>query len=147
MSYVNNTEIQQRVGAPAYVQLTDDDGDNVPDVAVVDEARLASEGTVNSYLARRYAVPIDLAVHADLAPLLKSITLDLVEQRLRQRRPPVPAGTTARYQEALQWLQAVADATVELPAATTVPSRTVRGPIAQTTGDDRMLSREELADH
>lgn len=147
MSYVSNTEIQQRLGNAAYVQLTDDDGDGAPDAVVVDEARLAGEGTVNSYLARRFQVPIDLAVHPDLAPLLKSITLDLVEQRLRERRPPVPDGTIARHRDAVRWLQAVADARIELPSAAPLARRTVDGPIAQSTGDERLLSREELADH
>ncbi len=147
MSYVSNTEIQQRVGAAAYVQLTDDDGDGVADVAVVDEARLGAEGEVNSYLARRFAVPIDLTVHAELADLLKSITLDLIEQRLRQRRPPLPEGTTSRYRDAIQWLTGVASGSIELPSAAPVATQVLRGPIAQTTGDERLLSREELSDH
>ncbi len=147
MSYVSNTEIQQRLGAAAYVQLTDDDGDGLADVAVVDEARLGAEGEVNSYLARRFAVPIDLTVHADLADLLKSITLDLIEQRLRQRRPPVPEATTVRYRDAKGWLQAIAEAKIELPSATPVAGHALRGPTAQTTGDDRVLSRDELSEH
>ena len=91
MAYVTNADIQGRLGNDTYIQLTDDDQDGSADVGVVDEARLAAEGEVNSYLARRYGVPIDLTTHADLADLLASITLDLVEFRLRARRPPVPA--------------------------------------------------------
>jgi len=147
MSYVSNTEIQQRLGSAAYVQLADDDGDGVADVVVVDEARLGAEGEVNSYLARRFTVPIDLTVHTDLTDILKTVTLDLIEQRLRQRRPPVPEATTVRYRDAMRWLQGVADAKIELPSATPVAAQTLRGPLAQTTGDDRLLSREELSDH
>jgi len=65
------------------VQLTDDDGNGLADSGVVDEARLAAEGEVNSHLARRYQVPINLSEHSELAALLASITLDLVEYRLR----------------------------------------------------------------
>ena len=89
MAYITNADIEERLGSDTYVQLTDDDGDQVADVGVVDEARLGAEGEVNSYFARRYQVPIDLSVHGDLADLLASITLDLVEYRLRARRPPV----------------------------------------------------------
>ena len=147
MSYVTNTDIEQRLGAAAYVQLTDDDGDSEADAVVVDEARLGAEGEVNSYLARRYAVPIDLTVHTELAGLLKSITLDLVELRLRSRRPPVPDTTLQRHQGALQWLTGVADGSVELPAASPVGASALRGPDILTTGDERALSRDELSAH
>ena len=74
MAYISNADIQERLGSQTYVQLTDDDGDAVADVGVVDEARLGAEGEVNSYLARRYRVPIDLAVNPELADLLATIT-------------------------------------------------------------------------
>ena len=67
MAYISNADLQERLGASAYVQLADDNGDGAADVGVVDEVRLAAEGEVNSHLARRYATPIDLALHADLA--------------------------------------------------------------------------------
>ena len=73
MAYVTNADIQERLGNDTYIQLTDDDQDGSADVGVVDEARLAGEGEVNSYLARRYHVPIDLTKHADLADLLSCI--------------------------------------------------------------------------
>ena len=68
MAYVTNEDIEQRLGSNAYVQLTDDDGDSVADVAVVDEARLGGEGEVDSYLARRFQVPIDLTTNPATAP-------------------------------------------------------------------------------
>ena len=94
-------------------------------MGVVDEARLAAEGEVNSYLARRYRAPIDLTTHADLADLLASVTLDLVEYRLRVRRPPVGDDARRRYTEALEamcddndvpahaWVRAALEATDE----------------------------------
>ena len=77
MSYVTNADIEERLGSDPYVQLTDDDGDGVADVGVVDEARLGAEGEIDSYLARRFQVPIDLTTHADLSGVLASFTLDL----------------------------------------------------------------------
>jgi phage gp36-like protein len=88
MLYITNTDIERRLGSAAYVQLTDDDGDGSADVGVVDEARLAAEGAVNSFLAKRYSVPVNLVAHSELADLLASVTLDLAEYRLRARRPP-----------------------------------------------------------
>ncbi len=147
MAYVTNVDIQERLGNDAYVQLADDDGDGQADVGVVDEARLGGEGEVNSYLARRYQVPIDLAVHPDLADLLASITLDLVEYRLRARRPPVSEDARRRRAEAVAWLTGVADGRIELPSAAPVASNTARGTLGETSGEERLLTRDELSGH
>jgi len=147
MSYLTNTDIEHRVGAAAYVQLADDDGDNQADAIVVDEARLGAEGEVNSYLARRFAVPIDLAVHPELVDLLKSITLDLVEMRLRSRRPPVPDVTLRRHGEALAWLRGIADGAIALPSASPIGPVASSGPSVLTFGEERVLSHDELSQH
>lgn len=147
MSYIANTDIEERLGSATYVQLADDDGDGVADVGVVDEARLGADGEVNSYLARRYQVPIDLAVHTAVAGVLASITLDLVELRLRSRRPPVPQDAVRKHGQAMAWLRGVADGQIELPSLVGVAASSARGTIAAVTGEDRVLSREELAGH
>ena len=147
MAYITNADIQERLGSAAYVQLTDDDGDNQADVGVVDEARLAAEGEVNSYLARRYEVPIDLTVHPELADVLASMTLDLVEYRLRLRRPPVGKQALETRAQAISWLTRVADGRIDLPSATPVATSTIRGVLGETTGEQRLLTRDELSGH
>ncbi len=147
MAYITNVDIEERVGSDAYVQLTDDDGDGQANTGVVDEARLGAEGEVNSYLARRYQVPIDLTTHADLADILASFTLDLAEYRLRARRPPVPKDTQDKRAQAVEWLSRIANGTLELPSAAPVATNTTRGTLGVTTGNERLLSREELSGH
>ena len=147
MSYITNADIEERLGNAAYVQLADDDGNGVADVGVVDEARLGAEGEVNSYLGRRYSVPVSLTTHPDLADVLASFTLDLAEYRLRLRRPPVPDGARRRRDQAIEWLTRVAEGRIELPSAVGVAASTARGTIAAATGEKRLLTRDELADH
>jgi phage gp36-like protein len=147
MAYITNVDIEERVGSDAYVQLTDDDGDGVADVGVVDEARLAAEGEVNSYLARRYQVPIDVTTHMDLADILASFTLDLAEHRLRARRPPVPQDIQDKRAQAVEWLSRIADGALELPSAAPVARNPTCGTLGATTGEARLLSRDELSGH
>ena len=147
MAYVTNSDIELRLGQAVYVQLTDDDGNGTADAAVVDEARLAAEGEVNSYLARRFAVPVDVTTHADLAAVLKSVTLDAVEYRLRVRRPPVSSDGTRRYLQAIEWLEGVAQGIISLPAQSELAPNPAQGPSAQTTGEERLPSRDELRGH
>ena len=147
MAYITNADIEERLGSDAYVQLTDDDGDGVADVGVVDEARLGTEGEVNSYLARRYQVPIDLSAHSDLADVLASFTLDLVEYRLRARRPPVSKDVLDMRAQAAEWLKRVADGSLQLPSAAPVAANTTGGTLGATTGEQRLLTRDELSGH
>ncbi|MBI4719254.1 MAG: DUF1320 family protein [Planctomycetes bacterium] len=145
MGYITNADIEQRLGTATYVQLADDDGDGNADTAVVDEARLAAESQVNSLLAVRFAVPLDLTVHPELADVLRSAALDLAEYRLRCRRPPVAEAAARQRELAMAWLEKVAAGIAELPAAT-LPANGVRGLRSAVTGETRVLSREELAE-
>ena len=147
MGYITNSDIEERLGSVAYVQLADDDGNVVADVGVVDEARLGAEGEVNSYLGRRYSVPVSLTTHPDLADVLASFTLDLAEYRLRLRRPPVPDDARRRRDQAIEWLTRVAEGRIELPSAVGVAASSARGTIAAVTGEKRVLTRDELKDH
>ena len=147
MGYITNADIEERLGSVAYVQLADDDGNGVAEVGVVDEARLGAEGEVNSYLGRRYSVPVSLTTHPDLADVLASFTLDLAEYRLRLRRPPVPDDARRRRDQAIEWLTRVAEGRIELPSAVGVAASSARGTIAATTGEKRLLTRNELSEH
>ena len=145
MPYITNEDIQTRVGPQAFVQLADDDGDGVADVSIVNEIRLAAEGELDSYLAGRYALPVDLTAAPELADLLASVTLDLAEYRLRVRRPPIPADVTRLYEQTQRWLARIADGSIDLPAATPPAPATTRGPSALTTGRPRSIDLDELS--
>jgi phage gp36-like protein len=144
MSYVTTSEVETRMGATTLVQLTDDTGTGVANTDVVDEACQGAAGEVDSYLARRCAVPIDLMTHAELAAIIKTVVLDLAEHRLHARRPPVPADVTAKRDAAVQWLLRVAAGDIELPASRVVQVNPATGFRAAATGDDRVLSRGEM---
>ncbi len=144
MAYVTNNDIEERLGTAAYIQLTDDTGSGSADIDKVDEARLGAEGEVNSYLGRRYAVPIDLAAHAEVADVLKSFVLDLVEYRLHSRRPPVPGAVSSKRNQAIAWLDRVAKADVILPSVEPIAENPAKGLAAETSSNERVFTRDEL---
>ena len=145
MSYLTNSDIETRMGTARYVQLTDDAGTGSADLAVVAEARDGAERELDSYLARRYAVPIDTATNPELAALLKSVALDLVEHRLHARRPPLPTDVAAKRADAIAWLARIASGEIELPSATALAPNRAKGLSAAAVGDTRVLSRRELS--
>ena len=144
MAYLTNDDIENRLGGALLVQLTDDDGDGEPETVVIDEARLGAEGEVNSYLAQRFQVPINLNLHPELAGLLATLTLDLVEYRLRARRPPIPADVVAKRDQVTDWLRAVARGSVQLPSSQGVAANPAAGVSAAVSGAERCLRQDEL---
>jgi phage gp36-like protein len=146
MAYATNSDVQQRIGAALYVQLTDDAGSGSADEDVVTEARAYAEAEVNSYLGRRFAVPVDVSEHAELAALLRSLTLDLAEYRLHARRAPVPADIVLKRAAAVHWLEAAARGDVVLPAAAEVSGNAAIGVEGQVRGAPRRATRESLED-
>ncbi|MCH8853744.1 MAG: DUF1320 domain-containing protein [Planctomycetes bacterium] len=144
MAYVTNNDIEERLGTAAYIQLTDDTGSGSADIDKVDEARLGAEGEVNSYLGRRYAVPIDLTAHAEVADVLKSFVLDLVEYRLHSRRPPVPSAVSSKRNQAIAWLDRVARADVVLPSVDPILENSATGISAETSSNERFFTRDDL---
>jgi len=130
MGYIVNQDIIDRVGSAAALQLTTDSGSS-PSTTVLDEVRLSSEGEVNGYLATRYAVPVDLTAHADVAATLKAFTLDIAVYRLHLRRSLVSDADRNARNDAVKWLEGVAKGAVDLPAATTPASSTSDQPTAE----------------
>lgn len=146
MAYASNADIEQRLGSAAYVQLSDDEATGSASEARVSEAREAAEGEVDSYLARRYAVPVDVSLHPELAAILRSVALDLAEYRLHARRPPIPPDITNKRENSIRWLAAIAAGTVLLGAASELPAGNTEGLRCQAMGPGRVLCRSEMAD-
>lgn len=146
MSYATNADLQQRLGTTLYTQLTDDTGSGVPDENKATEARLGAEGEMDSYFARRYAVPVAIGGRPELTGVLRSIALDLAEYRLRCRRPPVDAEARRRQEAAVTWLRRVAAGEALLPSSTTLTPNVASGLIAATAGGPRRLTADEMDD-
>jgi len=144
MGYVTDEDVELRLGAATLVQLTDDESSGVPNWLRVAEARVGAEGEVNGYLARRVGVPVDVEAWPELAGLLRSITLDLVEYRLRGRRPPIPADCVRRRAEAVQWLERVASGSAVLPSMGAMDASPSAGVVGAVTGPPRVMTRDSL---
>lgn len=144
MSYLTNDDIRLRIGDAAYIQLTDDANSGTADETIVNEARAGAQAEADSYLAGRYAIPIDTGAYAESGSLLRSFVIDIAEYRLHNRRPPVPADIVRRHTEAVAWLLRVATRAAHLPG---VPERNA-APDADAArfGPDRIFNRDELDD-
>lgn len=139
MAYIVNQDLIDRVGNEAAVQLTSDSGSSVV-AAVLDEVRLSTEGEVNGYLAKRFAVPLDLTAHPDAAATLKGVCLDIGVYRLMSRRPPVAEAYRQARDDAIEWLTKVANADIELPVEETPDATNANDPFGGWGSDEPRLS-------
>ena len=90
MAYATNADVLNRLGDALYVQLTDDAGTGSADEAKVTATREEAEAQVDSYLGRRYAVPIDtsgfeIETEMTLEALKKGMVIREVPIRYRER--------------------------------------------------------------
>lgn len=146
MSYATNSDVEQRMGPASYVQLTDDAGEGAADEVKVTAAREAAEAEINSYVGVRYGVPVDVSGEAEVAAILRSVTVDLVEFRLHSRRPPVPADVAARGASALEWLDRIASGRAVLPSVSELQGNPALGPSTAASASTRVWGRDEAAD-
>jgi phage gp36-like protein len=124
MPYMTTTDLETRVGTQTAAELTTESG-STPDATIMGETVDAALGEVDSYLSRRYAVPIDTVAFPQVANVLLSMSLDIAVYRLHTRRQPAPEGIEQSRNNAIEWLKMVSDGTILLPAAA-VPTPTTR---------------------
>lgn len=103
--------------------------------------------TGNSYLATRYATPVDLSDHAELQEILEARVLDVAEYRAWNGSPlvnDIPSRVKTVYARAHEWMRAVRDGRSELPAtlSTNETLRTQQAPLYSST--PRTFTHDEL---
>lgn len=130
MAYVTTQQLGMRLGAALYARLTDRVNGTTGDEAVAQQIIDEAEAEADSYLARRFRTPVDLAAHPELGGVLEARVLDLAEYNAWKSSPFVsdpPQRVHALQQTALRWLKDMAAGRVALPAA---------GPPASATAED-----------
>jgi len=147
MAYVTISDLSQRLGTALYARLTDRvngmTADNTVAQCIVDEA----EAEANSYLARRYAVPLDVGDYPELARLIGQRVLDIAEYLAWRSSPFVsdlPGRVEALYAEARQWFLRVAAGEIELPAARPLPDPTGHDDGPRYRSSARRFTADEL---
>lgn len=147
MAYATITQLSDRLGATLYARLTDRVGGTTPSTSVAQALIDEAEAEANSYLARRYATPVDLAAHPELAALLASKVLDLAEYAAWRGSPFIsdpPQRVRAIQQAALHWFESVARGEVALPAAPPPAPTAARDEGPYYTSAPRAFTPDEL---
>jgi phage gp36-like protein len=147
MAYITTNQLSERLGTTLYARLTDRVNGTTADPAVAQQIADEAQAEADSYLARRYQTPLDLAAHPELAPVLQLRVLDLAEYAAWKSSPFVsdpPQRVHLLYAAALTWFENVANGRLVLPASSPPNATTAAQDPPQYTSRPRAFTAEEL---
>lgn len=147
MSYATTADLELRLGPVLFARLTDRAAGVSADPLVAQQVVDEAAALADSLLAPRYATPVSLAGHPDLAMVLRSRVLDLAEYLAWKSSPftsDAPTRVTDLHRDALRWFQDVAAGRVLLPAPGPPTGRSAFGAAPRFAGAPRTLTHEEL---
>ena len=109
--YCTLDDIEKHTSTPTLIQLTSDDGQEIVDKTVVEEALLYSSALIDGYLRGRYSLP--LAIYF---PLLRALAVDLSVYRLysRRMRNEMPEVIETAYKNAIATLRDIQKGVISL---------------------------------
>ncbi|PIW30927.1 MAG: DUF1320 domain-containing protein [Rhodospirillales bacterium CG15_BIG_FIL_POST_REV_8_21_14_020_66_15] len=115
MPYATKQDLIDRFGEDELIQLTDRGGAGVIADAVLNMAMADADATIDSYLAKRYDLPL-----AEVPPALVPKAAALVRYLLHDESPTETV--VKNHELALAWLRDVAAGRVELDVGGSTPA-------------------------
>lgn len=112
--YCTQSDLEKRFGTEEILELTDRDADGVTDAGVLDVVIEDAGAAIDSYIAKRYDLPI-----SEVPTRLKKIACDLVFYALHQDPPDKVSDDN---KEALKFLKDIAMGRAELDIAGKEPT-------------------------
>jgi len=109
--YATLDDLRAAFGEDELLAITDRDNTGAVDAGLAEEALARAASEADSYLARRYAVP----VAAPAPPVLVAAVCDIARYRLTGGPASETDPILERYRQAVKWLERVAEGTADLP--------------------------------
>lgn len=135
--YANLDDLKERFGEQEIIQLTD--RENLPattiDDSVVDEALGDATSLIDSYLKKRYKLPL-----ASVPKILTRFCSDIARFYLYGSRADKDGEVQRGYEQAHAWLKDVAKGTVELQDAENDPAQAGDSQV-KSSGNDRTFTQ------
>lgn len=147
MAYITTNQLKSRLGDTIYARLTDRIAGVTANATIAQEIVDQAEAIADSYLAVRFATPVNLVERPELATILAARVLDVAEGIAWRGSPfasDVPDRVRLVVDQAERWLRDVSAGAIALPAAA-VPNAAVAvndGP--RFSASERVFSAEDL---
>ncbi len=140
MSYCTLEDLKKKLEPGRLIELTDtvNNPPSTIDAGMVSRAVQDADSIIDSYLSRRYAVPIN-----PVPPSLRQASAIMAIYSLYVFRSADPEVWRKRYEDVIGWLEEVSTGTAELDGTDSAP-----GPAVDTTAgfsaDERLFGRDNL---
>lgn len=147
VSYCSSSDIESYVSTPTLIQLTNDDGGDVINDTVTQEAIIYASTLIDGYLRGRYTLPLDTQF-----PLLKILCIDISVYRLysRRMRDEMPEVIENAYKNAISTLRDIQKGVVSLQAENDLLESSGFNPQEYKTNKDlidRLFNRRKLSEY
>ncbi len=134
-AYCTKQDLETRFGAEEILELTDRDADGVADDGVLDVAIADAGRTIDSYISKRYDLPL-----AEIPQRLVKVACDLVRYDLHKEDPP--ERVTTAFKDAMTALRDIAAGRAVLDVAGAEPTGAKDDVIVE--GPDRIFNSETM---
>ena len=145
--YCSSSDIESYVSTPTLIQLTNDEGGDVINDTVTQEAIIYASTLIDGYLRGRYTLPLDTQF-----PLLKILCIDISVYRLysRRMRDEMPEVIENAYKNAISTLRDIQKGVVSLQAENDLLESSGFNPQEYKTNKDlidRLFNRHKLSEY
>ena len=138
MSYCTTADIEKRLTQTELRQLTDLDGNGTVNADVVAAAIERADALIDSYLARRYDVPLET-----VPDVVQSASADLAIYLLQKDRQSVTEDVKNSHDDWIHWLKDVAKGTATL-GIEPPPGESSAGAGGQFDSKTKRFDRDDL---
>lgn len=135
MAYATQSDIENEIGLDQLKVLADRDGDDAVDTAVVTRALDDASAEMDTYLRKRYQLPL-----AETPTYLRKVCVDLAIYNLADSMAMMNDTWERRHKMAVDWLNRLAKGVVELDLATLPASETNA---VHVDAADRVFTRDD----
>jgi phage gp36-like protein len=141
VTYCSQQDLVERYGEDRLVQLTDRENRPATTVNVTTVLRHIGDATstINSYLGKRYQLPL-----ATVPDVLVKLAVDISWYYLQGDTADKDSAERLAYRDAIAWLEAVAGGKVIIEGAGEIIAQAGGGQV-MTKGPDRAFTRDSLA--
>lgn len=136
--YCTLDDILAMIDEEDVISYTDDVGSGVMATRVTDKAISGADALINSYLAKRYNVPVD-----PVPEIIVELAVDIAIYKICSRRSQAPEERRQKYDDAVKYLDKIASGKAVLPGAALVPASSSSGVVNITSGP-RIFGRDSL---
>ena len=127
-------------GVARLVQLSDFDDSGQEDSGLVDDALCEAEGVINSYVRKRFEVPIPAPIPETIRNTCRNMAIYI----LKSRRDAVTEKDAMEQTQRIEWLEGIASGKVDPGVAPKLAKSPHNSPRATERPTSKAVSRKNL---